>query len=420
MKPNTNAGSAHGDTLETPRFLVIQNGARHNYAIPSAFQRAGALSDLYTDFTATQGLGSLLARFGSERGRISPALSRRTPPAEIANAVRTSEVAFLAGQAMNAFFPWANGGERATRLSRNLAEQTMLLRGTGEATHVYTMLGEGGRFVRHAQEKGLGVVGDVYIALSADAIVADESLRFPDWSDQDTSKLSMVHEEKKNQVLLENSDLLVCPSAFVRDDLIANHGVDASRTCVIPYAVSPAWLSLDLAPETGRVLFAGSATLRKGIHYLAMAATQLKGSCEVVVAGGASEKVRAHPVAKDLVFLGHLSKSDMAAEFARADVFVFPSLAEGAASVTAEALGAGVPVVTTKAAGSIVRHGVDGIVVPERDPEALVEAVRSIVEDRDMRAAMSRAARERAQEFTWDSFAQHVIEETHQMSGDKL
>jgi len=76
--------------------------------------------------------------------------------------------------------------------------------------------------------------------------------------------------------------------------------------------------------------------------------------------------------------------------------------------------------VTTKAAGSIVRHGVDGIVVPERDPEALVEAVRSIVEDRDMRAAMSRAARERAQEFTWDSFAQHVIEETHQMSGDKL
>ena len=321
---------------------------------------------------------------------------------------------------MNAIFPWANGGERVVQLSKNLAERTMLLRGTGEATHVYTMLGEGGRFVRHAQEKGLGVVGDVYIALSADTIVADESLYFPDWSDQEPDALSMVSERKRNQVLLEHSDLLVCPSEFVRDDLVANHGVDASRTCIIPYAVSPTWLSLDVAPETGRVLFAGSATLRKGIHYLAVAATQLKGRCEVIVAGGASEKVRAHPIAKDLIFLGHLSKSDMAAEFARADVFVFPSLAEGAASVTAEALGAGVPVVTTKAAGSIVRNGVDGIIVPERDPEALAQAVRSIVEDRDKRDGMSFAARERAQEFTWDGFARKVIEETERMSGAKL
>jgi glycosyltransferase involved in cell wall biosynthesis len=186
---------------------------------------------------------------------------------------------------------------------------------------------------------------------------------------------------------------------------------------VVPYAVTPSWLELNCAPEIGRLLFAGSANVRKGIHYLARAATLLKGHCSVVVAGNVSETVLRHPAASDLIFLGHLSKSEMALEFARADVFVLPSLAEGSASVTAEALGAGLPVVTTQAAGSIVRDGIDGIIVPERDPHAVVEAVLSIVHDRDKRNAMGLAARERAQAFTWDAFADKVIEATRRASG---
>ena len=99
----------------------------------------------------------------------------------------------------------------------------------------------------------------------------------------------------------------------------------------------------------------------------------------------------------------------MAREFAKADVFAFPSLAEGFAGGTAEALGAGVPVVTTKSAGSIVRDGVDGILVPERDPEALAEAVRSIAEDRNKRESMSREARKRAETFTWKKYVDQII-----------
>ena len=59
-----------------------------------------------------------------------------------------------------------------------------------------------------------------------------------------------------------------------------------------------------------------------------------------------------------------------------------------------------------------MRDGIDGLIVPERNPEALAEAVLSIVDDRDRRAALSRAARERAQEFTWGGFAAKVIEAT--------
>ena len=49
---------------------------------------------------------------------------------------------------------------------------------------------------------------------------------------------------------------------------------------------------------------------------------------------------------------------------ASADVFVFPSLFEGSAVVTYEALAAGLPSVVTPSAGSVVRDGVEGFIVP--------------------------------------------------------
>ncbi len=402
--------------LTPPNFLVIQKGARHNYAIPAAFARANALAGVYTDFTAQHGIGRLLAQLGSRSGGFASALKRRSPPPEIVDAIFATDTAFVIGEIGKRMFRSREARENWIRYSNAIAERSMQSRGTLGATHIYTMLGEGGCFVQSAKNSGLSVVGDVYIALSSDRIVAQEAEAFPDWADEFPILSAPFDARSQNCVLLECSDVLVCPSEFVRQDLIDNHGVNAAKTCVIPYAVSPIWLGLPTTPEKGRLLFAGSATLRKGIHYLAKAASLLEGACHVVAAGGVSEKVRNHPDAQDLVFLGHLSRAGMAAEFARADVFVFPSLAEGSASVTAEALGAGVPVVTTMAAGSIVRDGVDGIIVPERDPVAIAEAVRSIVRDREKRDAMSRAARERAQAFTWDGFAAQVIAATKQIT----
>lgn len=395
-----------------PRFLVIQYGARHGYAVPEAFNGLGALAGVYTDVIATKGLGSFLSRMIGCEGRLADALKRRQPPAEISDMFHTHDAAFALGEAWKI----VGGAEKGIRLGQRAAELAMELGGTCGATHIYTMLGEGGRFVEQAKRSGLGVVGDVYIALSADKIVAEEARHFPDWCDQDLQKQPIGCPIEQNAILLTQSDLLVCPSEYVRDDLVAHHGVEAARTIIAPYAVSQKWLSLAVNPAPGRALFAGSANIRKGIHYLASAATMLRGVCEVRVAGGVSHRVCNHPAAQDLNFLGHLGPKAMATEFAKADVFVFPSLAEGSAGVTAEALGAGIPVVTTKAAGSIVRNGIDGIIVPERDPKALVEAVRSIVEDRDKRDAMSKAARERAQQFTWDAFARQVIEATQRIS----
>ncbi|MEL6757092.1 MAG: glycosyltransferase family 4 protein [Pseudomonadota bacterium] len=391
------------------KILVIQNGARHNYAIPLGFARAGVLSQTYTDFAVPSGIADKLKQLKVVNSASHSALLRRTPPSIVAESMATTSFTFALAQVLKKIARASGKKYDADNIARKLIERAMSAKGVGKATHVYTMLGEGGALVHAAQEMGLKIIGDVYIALSADDIVAKEVQKFPDWVDEKTLQAARAEQTRSNKTLLDCSDLLICPSEFVRDDLVEHHGVAEARTRVVPYAVDSKWWELETKPEVARVLFAGSATLRKGVHYLAKAATILGHPYKFRVAGGVSHEVRRHPDSKDLTFLGHLGQRKMAHEFALADVLAFPSLAEGSASVTAEALGAGVPVVTTKSAGSIVRDGVDGIIVPERDPEALANAVRSIVEDRDKREAMSKEARRRAQTFTWENFISNVV-----------
>ncbi len=64
---------------------------------------------------------------------------------------------------------------------------------------------------------------------------------------------------------------------------------------------------------------------------------------------------------------------------------------------------------TTLEAGSVVRDGIDGRIVPSRDPEALANAIAEIVEDRQKREQMSRAARDRAHDYTWERYGERLL-----------
>lgn len=403
-----------------PRFLVIQYGARHAYGIPLAFSKCQSLAGLYTDLTSQSLLGrtaKLVAGWQNNQS-ILKRLSRRTLPEEIVPFTKSLIVGATVGEAITRV-PISSFRENyGNDLSKRMTELEMKLSGTQGATHIYTMFGEGGEFISYAKEKGLGIVGDVYIALSADPIVSEEEQRYPSWCHTPIIEARVEDQRERNKILLTKSDLLVCPSEFVRDDLILNHGVNLERTIVAPYSIDHKWTNLQSAPIPRRILFAGSAIVRKGIHYFAMAAKGLsRHGYQFRVAGSASSTVRHHKDASELIFLGHLSSQELEDEFRQADVFVFPTLAEGSASVVTEALGAGIPVVTTHAAGSLVRNGTDGFIVTERDPSALIEAIRCIAENRQLRTSMSESARIRAQSYSWDDFSQTVISATKSIAG---
>ncbi|MGQ0832871.1 MAG: glycosyltransferase, partial [Microthrixaceae bacterium] len=80
------------------------------------------------------------------------------------------------------------------------------------------------------------------------------------------------------------------------------------------------------------------------------------------------------------------------------DVFVLASHREGVPRAAMEAAAMGVPIVATDVRGcrQVVEHGVTGLLVPVRAPQALAAAVRHLVVDPTLRAEMGRAARARA------------------------
>lgn len=397
------------------KFIAVQTGARRGYAVPEILERAGMLERFYTDLAGNVGAGRFLAAMQG-LPVIGPRVRRlasRQIPAEIVARTRTFGRVHLAGMMRDAL-----GARDVASQFRRRVQTTqrwgwaMVRAGFGEATHVFSMLGEGGPFLSEANRRGLTVVSEVYILLSSERLLKQERARFPEWEPAAADYAALRRELQTEDVLAQRTHVHICPSEAVREDLIANWGVRRECAALVPYGMNPRWLELKPHPQPGRVLFVGTAELRKGIHYLALAVEQLRarGRCyEFRVAGNVTDQVRQQPVCRHLNFLGRVPRDRIHEEFQQADVFVLPSLAEGSAEVTYEALAAGVPLVVTPAAGSVARDGVEGRIVPERDPAALADAIESVIENRDLRGKLSAAARERAREFTWEKYGERLI-----------
>jgi len=399
------------------RFLVVHMGGRRDYAIPAAFARNGMLESFYTDICNGRGIGRL-SDLGSRLPVIGPSfskLARRRPPPEVL--ARTVTFDFAAAEQLCRLRRASSAEERArVRYTAGLhMGEAMIRRGFGMSTHLFTVFGEGYGLLAEAKRRGLKVITDINVALSSEAIMIEEQRRFSGWEDSPLywgeTLTASDPTFRPTEHILAHTDLFLCPSDFVCDDLIKNFGVAPEKTQVVPYSVHESWFGVDNRPQRGRVLTVSSG-LRKGTHYLAFAASLLaeRGrSYEVRVVGSTVAKFRAQPECRNLQFADRVPRTAMPREFAAADVFALPSLAEGSAAAVYEALAAGIPVVTTRETGTVVRDGLDGFIVPSRDPEALAQAIETIVEDRELRASMAVSARARARAFDWNSFERRLI-----------
>lgn len=390
-------------------------GARRDYAVPLVFQQAGLLELFYTDFAGNVGKGEWLSRIGPLLGVKAAAQRlqrRRVPEAITGKTVAVGRpVSWLINNCM------ARGMKGAGRFRQHLRwgkvlGQTVNRKGFGSATHLYSMLGEFGPMRTGAKQARLSVVTEFYIRLSAERIVENEQRAFASWEPRPPELDSVRREFAEERGLVGLTDFAVCPSEVVARDLEKDFSFPSDRTAVVPYGVDPERFNTGSIPVPGRVLFVGTAGLRKGVHYLAMAAEELarRGrQYEFCLAGDFSPRIAKHPACQRLHFLGRIPRHQIAQQFATADVFVLPSLAEGSAEATYEALAVGIPVITTPATGSVVRNEIEGLIVPERDADALANAVERVIENRPLRAQLGAAARLRACEYDLKAYGERLV-----------
>jgi glycosyltransferase involved in cell wall biosynthesis len=223
--------------------------------------------------------------------------------------------------------------------------------------------------------------------------------------------------ERQIDAEIEMADCILVGSTYVRDTFVSE-GVPGSKIAVAPYGVdlrtfAPAATREPRSATPFRAIFVGQLSQRKGIRYLLNAYRSFrKPDTELTVVGNvANTDAPLRPYADLFRHVPHQTRPALAQRYRDSDVFVFPTLLEGMPLVVLEAMACGLPVIVTpNGPGDIVRDGVDGYIVPARDEGAICDRLERLYADPELRADMGRNASARAREFTWDAYAQRVLQ----------
>lgn len=211
------------------------------------------------------------------------------------------------------------------------------------------------------------------------------------------------------------ADINLCTSEATRDYLVSEgvrnvrlwpQGVDSRR--FRPDLASPEWRGRlsDGNPDDRVLLYVGRLAPEKGIETLEAVLRKMPGTRLAIVgdgpARGALERVYA---GTPTVFTGLLQGEDLAAAYASADVFVFPSTTDTLGMAMLEALSSGLPVLASRSGGSheIVSEGENGLLYEAGSAASLVAAARELLENGQRLGAMGLRARAVAETRDWET-----------------
>ncbi|RFC46695.1 MAG: Glycosyltransferase involved in cell wall bisynthesis [Verrucomicrobia bacterium] len=237
---------------------------------------------------------------------------------------------------------------------------------------------------------------------------------------EETPRLTVERELREYQL----ADRIFVPSRFVHQTFLEagfpperlflnGFGVDVSR-------FSPGTKTDDVF----RVIFAGSLSVRKGIHHLVAAFRRAAiPNSELLLVGGATAETAqlVGPLDARICRIGHVPQNELPAWYQKSSVFVMPSIEEGQAMVQAQALACGLPLICTANTGGEdflaldgegrevapgLREFAAGLVVPADDSVHLAAALQRLAANPDRLAAMSRAAAALARrDLSWRRYA---------------
>lgn len=376
--------------------VIVSNGFnRFHMAVAAAsLARTGALSLFVTGAYPTPGLrraARYLPRraFGKLLGR------NENVPDDLVRPLWWTELPHLLGQTLERRFGRSAFSQALLTMgmrSYGRAACRIVREGAARGARIYHFrAGYGGASLREARRLGLITVCDhsavhpalfEYTGVHGGAFPAS-----PLPPPADAFWAAVQSDIDEADIVLVNSDFVRETFAFQKFDLskvrVIYLGIDEQFLSRIPSRpVAPASVV-----KTLHLLFAGAFSKRKGAIELLEALAMLPDlDWQLSIVGQVDADIRtayAAPLtAPRICELGWIARDELAVRMTEADIFVFPSLGDGSARVVFEALACGCYVVTTPNAGSIVRDGIHGALVPPGVPDALADALRKAASNR--------------------------------------
>lgn len=226
--------------------------------------------------------------------------------------------------------------------------------------------------------------------------------------------------EEIERLGVTRADRVIAVSRYTAGLVAERYGISSDRLRVVHNAIDArervgSWTVEEREPL---VLFAGRITWQKGPEYFVEAAARVlreRPDVKFAVAGSGDrmramiDRVAAHGIGKNVLFTGFLPPSDLDRLFARADVYVLPSVSEPFGLTALEALQHGTPVIVSRNAGvsEVVRHVLR---VDFGDVEDLASKILSLLLFPPLADALASGGRAEVRKLSWRDSAEKCLE----------
>lgn len=228
-------------------------------------------------------------------------------------------------------------------------------------------------------------------------------------------------------------------SAFLAEEL-RKYGVESERIETVLNGVDIERFNPEESGEEIRkehaledkkvLLYVGRISPQKGIEYLLEAlprVVQKHQDVKLLVVGGPTYEIKSpaynayfanlqriikkYNLTDAVRFAGYVNLEKMPQYYAAADVCVLPYVYEPLGNTVLEALASGKPLIASKTGGipETVEHMKNGVLVPPKNPDAIADAILTLLEDEDLRKKTSTNARKKAETMSWRRAAREMM-----------
>ncbi len=216
---------------------------------------------------------------------------------------------------------------------------------------------------------------------------------------------------RQTKFAVKHCDKIVAVSKATKGDLIKLYGVAENKIEVIYHGVSK-----NFQPGKGKktkkpyILFVGTLKPLKNIEWIITAFKmfnrKMKNKYQLVLAGANELKIKSD---NEIQVLGYVDDRDLPSLYSGAEIFLSPSLAEGFGLPIAEAMSAGLPVVTSNIPAIEEIAGNSVLYADPYDTEDISRKIYQIASDKKLSCKIREAGINRAKSFSWDKSADKLL-----------